>query len=102
MRKAGPLHRIGVVQGSMPMSMSSAFVSFAMKHEPLSVSHSWLRKGVDETEAVLDSRDDKALNVLALDAFSGGDMGDGLAITAIESEGNADLLLVVASDFEAV
>ena len=62
----------------------------------------WLWKGVDETEAVLNSRDDKVLDVLAFAALGGRDMGDGLAITTIESEGNAHLLLIVAADFEAV
>lgn len=62
----------------------------------------WLWKGADETEAALDSRNDKVPNVLAHDAFSGGDMGDGLAITAVESQGNADFFLVVPSDLEAV
>ena len=79
--------------------MSSDLVEAgAVVRQPLD----WLWKGVDEAEAVLNSRDDKVLDVLALDALGCRDMGDGLAITAIESEGNAHLLLVVAADFEAV
>lgn len=62
----------------------------------------WLWKGVDETEAVLNSGDDKVLDVFALDALRCRDMCNGPAITAVESEGHADLFLVVAADFEPV
>jgi len=65
------------------------------------VSHR-LGQHVDEADTVLDSGDHEILHVLALDALGGGDMGDGLTITAVEGQGDADLLLVVAADLEAV
>ncbi len=42
------------------------------------------------------------MNVLALDAFGGGDMGGCLTVVAIEGEGDPDLFIVVAADLEAV
>jgi len=61
-----------------------------------------LRQHVDAAKAVLDSRDHEVLHILALDAFRGGHMGDCLPVAAIESEGNTDLLLIVAADLEAI
>ncbi len=61
-----------------------------------------LRKDIDAAETVFDGRYDKVLNIFALDAFSGGDMGNGLAVTAVERKGNADLFFVIAADFETV
>ena len=57
---------------------------------------------VDAAEAVLDSGDHEVLHVFALDALGGGDMGDCLAVAAVESESNSDLLLVVTTDLETV
>lgn len=62
-----------------------------------------LGQHVNAAEAVLDGGDDEILHVLALDALRGGDMGDGLAVAAVEGEGDPDfLLVVVAADLEAV
>jgi len=61
-----------------------------------------LGQHVDAAEPVLDGGDHEVLHVLALDTLGGGDMGDGLAVAAVEGEGDPDLLLVVAADLEAV
>ena len=60
-----------------------------------------LGKGVGATAALLDGCDDKVLNVFALDALSGGDMGDGFTITAVEGKGNAELSLCCRSQFQS-
>ncbi|KRA67530.1 hypothetical protein ASD85_23540 [Rhizobium sp. Root651] len=94
--------RTGVVHGAMPMSRSKEAVSFAMKHEPLSVSH---LMGSDNTlirPAILDSGDQQVLDVFACSAFSRGDMCDRLVVAAVEGETNSDLLPVVTADLEAV
>lgn len=57
---------------------------------------------IDAAEAVLDGGDHEVLHVFALDALGGGDMGDCLAVAAVEGEGDTDLLLVVAADLEAI
>ena len=57
---------------------------------------------VDAAEAVLDSCNHEVLHVPALDALGGGNMSDCLTVAAVEGEGDADLLLVVAADLEAV
>ncbi len=78
------------------MSISSDFVSVAMKHEPLSVSHSiGFGNCVDATEAVPDGGDDKVLNVFAFDPFSGGDMRH-LALAPSTVSLNSQLFLPVA------
>jgi hypothetical protein len=46
--------------------------------------------------------DDKVLNNFALDAFSGGSMGNRPEVTAVERKGHADLLLVVAANFNTI
>ncbi|OBQ86468.1 hypothetical protein A9K71_17270 [Mesorhizobium sp. WSM3873] len=57
---------------------------------------------VDLAEVAFDGGDDEIAHVFALDALGGGDMGDGLAVAAVEREGDANLLAVVAADLKAV
>lgn len=84
----------------MPISSRSDFVFDAMKHDPFSQPFDGVRKDIDAAEAVFDGRDDEVLNIFAFDASSRGDMGNCLAITAIERKGNADLFFVIAADFQ--
>lgn len=51
---------------------------------------------------MLDSHDHEVTNVFALDAFGGGGIAYGLAVAAVEREGDPDLVAIVTSDFEAV
>ena len=60
------------------------------------------RQSVDAPEPVFDGADHQITDILALDALRRGNMAHGFAITAIEGEGDADLLLVVAGDLEAI
>ncbi|ESY87215.1 hypothetical protein X738_32920 [Mesorhizobium sp. LNHC209A00] len=57
---------------------------------------------VDMAEAAFDGGDDEVGHVFALDALGGGDMGDGLAVAAVERESDAHLLAIVAAHLEAV
>lgn len=85
------------------MSSSNDLVSDANKARSIvSQPFDRLRKDIDAAEAVFDGRDDKVLNIFACDAFSSGDMGNCLAVTAVERKGNADLFFVIAADFETV
>lgn len=61
-----------------------------------------LRQAVDPAEAVLDGSDHEVADILALDAFGGGDMAHGLPVAAIERKGDADLFAIVAADLEAI
>ena len=67
------------------------------------VSHSiGVGRVVDGIEAVLDGGDYKVLYVLPLDAFDGGEMGDGFTITALKSKGNAEFRCVVVANFRTI
>lgn len=57
---------------------------------------------IDAPEAVFYRRDDKILQIFALDAFCRGHMSGCFRATAVERQSNADLFPVVARDFEAV
>ncbi len=61
-----------------------------------------LRQHVDTPEAVLDGCNDEILHIFALDAFCRGHMSDCFPVTAVERKCNADLLLVITGDREAI
>ncbi len=94
--------RTGVVHSSIPMSRSKDAVSLAMKQGVVCEPFDGFGQHVDAAEAVLHGGDHKVLYVPALDAFGGSNMGDCLTVAAVEGEGDADLLPVVAADLEAV
>ena len=60
------------------------------------------RQAIDQAEAMLDGSDHQITNVLAADAARGSEEAHGLAITAIEREGDPHPLTVVAADLKAV
>jgi hypothetical protein len=51
---------------------------------------------------MLDRCDHEVADVLAFDAFGGGDKADSFPIAAVEGEGNPDLLPVIAGELEAI
>ena len=53
-------------------------------------------------EALFDGDDHEIAHVISLDALGGGDMAHGLAVAAIEREGDTDFLRIVAGDLKTV
>src|SRR5690606_12964708 len=49
-----------------------------------------------------DGGDDEVAHVFALDAYGRSDVGNGFAVAAVEGEGDAHFLAVVAADLEPV
>src|SRR5205807_5847228 len=60
------------------------------------------RQAIDRAEAMLDGSEHQITNVLAADAAGGGEEAHGLAVTAIEREGDPHPFTVVAADLKAV
>jgi hypothetical protein len=60
------------------------------------------RQAIDRTEAMLDGSEHQITNVIAADTAGGGEETHGLAITAIEREGDPHPFTVVAADLKAV
>src|SRR5262249_42655561 len=60
------------------------------------------RQAIDHAEAMLNGSEHQITNVLAADAACGGEEAHGLAITAIEREGDPHPLTVVAGDLKAI
>src|SRR6516165_7169711 len=60
------------------------------------------RQAIDRTEAMLDGSEHQITNVLAADAAGSGEEAHGLAITAVEREGDSHPFTVVAADLKAV
>src|SRR2546430_4639301 len=60
------------------------------------------RQAIDQPEAMLDGSDHQITNVLAADPTRGSEEAHGLAITAIEREGDPHPLTVVAADLKAI
>ena len=54
------------------------------------------------TEAVLDGGDHEVTHVLGCDAACGRNVAHGFAVAAVEREGDAHLLAIVAADLQAV
>jgi hypothetical protein len=61
-----------------------------------------VRQPVHLAEAGLHGRDHEVLDILALDALGGDHKAQGLAVAAVEREGDAHLLAIVAADLQAV
>src|SRR5512132_873845 len=57
---------------------------------------------VHAPKAMLDGGDHEIADIFALDALGGGDMAHGFTVTAVEREGDTDLLAIIAADLEAV
>ena len=60
------------------------------------------RQAIDRAEAMLDGSEHQITNVLAADAAGGGEEAHGLAVTAIEREGDPHAFTVVAANLKAV
>src|SRR5262249_61338099 len=60
------------------------------------------RQAIDRAEAMLDGSEHRITNVLAADAAGGGEETHGLAITAVEREGDPHPFTVVTADLKAV
>src|SRR5262249_52118209 len=60
------------------------------------------RQAIDRAEAMLDGSEHQITNVLAADAAGGGEDTHGLAITAVEREGEPHPFTVVTADLKAV
>jgi hypothetical protein len=60
------------------------------------------RQAIDRAEAMLDGSEHQITNVLAADAAGGGEETHGLAMTAVEREGDSHPFTVVAADLKAV
>src|SRR3974377_794376 len=60
------------------------------------------RQAIDLAEAMLDSRHHQVAHIVAGDATRGGQEAHGLAIAAVECEGNPHSLTAVAADLKAV
>ena len=70
---------------------------------PLSDSHSMVTgRRFDQPEAMLDGSEHQITNVLTADPTCGSEETHGLAITAIEREGDPHPLTVVAADLKAI
>ena len=60
------------------------------------------RQAIDQPESMLDGSEHQITDVLAADPARGGEEAHGLAITAIEREGDPHPLTVVAADLKAI
>jgi hypothetical protein len=67
---------------------------------PTAIGSAW--QFVDQPEAALDALDHQIANVGTVDAAGGRHPGDRLAVAAVEREGDAHLLAIVAADLEPV
>jgi hypothetical protein len=61
-----------------------------------------LRQAVDPAKPVFNCGDHEVANVLAFDAFGGGDKAHGFPVAAIQRERDPDLLAIVAAQFKAI
>lgn len=59
-------------------------------------------QAIDRTEAGFDRYRHEVANILAFDTLGRGDEAVRLAVAAVECEGDADLLAIVAAELEAV
>jgi hypothetical protein len=93
---------IGVVHGKRPISRASLRVSPAVGRAVVRQPLDRRRQAIHQPEAALDALDHQVADVAAVDAAGRRHPEDRLAIAAVEREGDAHPLAVVAADLKPV